>query len=246
MEVLLSILAAVVLVSLVSFVGLALLVRSKILDMIMFTLASFAAGSLLAASFFELLPEALQAGADVSGTLMYTLFGIVSFFFLERALHWHHSHSRSEVHAFTYLNLIGDAIHNFVDGVAIAASFILSPAVGFSATVAIIMHEIPQELSDFGVLIYGGWKPKKALFYNALSGVTAVAGGLLAYGYLVAAQAAIASLVAFSAGALLYIATADLFPEINKERSWKKIVIQMFAFLIGILLIWMVGILVPE
>ncbi|MFH0714463.1 MAG: ZIP family metal transporter, partial [Candidatus Diapherotrites archaeon] len=196
---------------------------------------SFAAGTMLSAAFFDVLPEAVEAaGAQVLG---FALLGIVAFFAIERFLHWHHFHHSGDVHAMSYLNMVGDSIHNFMDGAAIAVSFAASVPIGIATTIAIIAHEIPQELGDFAILLYGGFSKKKALAFNFLTALAALAGAVAAYFVVQYVQGVAPFLLAFAAGGFIYIATADLVPELHKERSAKKMVPQFVLFLAGSALI---------
>lgn len=236
-EVLLPILLAVILVSLISLVGATLFfLRIKTVEKAIFPLVAFASGSLLGAAFLNLLPEALD---QISGTTVFpiVLFGIVIFFVLERMLYWHHCHNGiCEVHPFTYLNLIGDGTHNFVDGMIIAASFLLSMPLGMVTTVAVILHEVPQELGDFGILLYGGFSRKKAISFNFLSAITAIVGALIAFFYLDMLNLS-PLLIAFAAGGFIYLACVDLLPRLHGEVNMRKSVFQLLLFLGGIAVI---------
>ena len=239
---LLEIIIATVIVSLVSLVGISLLsLNKKTMDTIVFLILSFAIGTLLAAAFFDLLPEAI-AKLDSSSVFTTTLVGIMAFFILERIVHWHHEHHDHAKHEkpVAWLVLIGDGIHNFFDGVAIAASFLTSMEVGITTTLAIIVHEIPQELSDFTLLRYAGFSTRKALAFNLLSAVTAIIGAVLFY-YLASQVRNFEPYgLAFAAGAFIYIAGTDLLPELHKEEENSKSVIQLIAMICGIITIWLV------
>src|SRR3989344_432520 len=180
-EIWLYTLGSVVVVSLVSLVGVfALGIKPKRLEPILLYLVSFSAGALLGDVFIHILPEIMGGeGAVRSG--VYVLVGIILFFVLERVLRWHHSHGshEEEVHSVVYLTILGDALHNFLDGTAIAAAFLISIPVGIATAVAVIFHEIPQEIGQFAILVHGGWSRKKALLYNFFSALTAIAGALL-------------------------------------------------------------------
>lgn len=239
--ILIQILIAVLIVSLISILGIFIFLKQKILNKILFFMVSFAAGALLGAAFLDLLPEALESRFN-ENTPILILVGILSFFVLEKFLHWHHHHTgKKEVHAFTYLNIIGDGIHNFLDGVIIAISFLNNTSLGIVATIAIIAHEIPQEISDFAVLLYGGFSKTKALVYNFLTALTALIGALLAYFYSTLIQNSSAYLTAFAVGGFIYIASTDLIPEIHKEKDLKKSFLQFALLVLGILLIWIIG-----
>jgi len=176
------ILLSTFLVSLISLIGIfTLAINDKLLQKIIFSLIGFSAGALIGGAFLHLLPEALK-GTKSTTVFYYLILGIVLFFLLERYVHWRHCHEKGcDIHAFTYLNLVGDGLHNFIDGMVIAAGFIVSFKLGVVTTLAIILHEIPQELGDFGVLIFGGFTKKKALVYNFLTALTAMLGALAGY-----------------------------------------------------------------
>ena len=241
--VLIQILIAVLIVSLVSVLGILIFFREKTLNKILFFLVSFAAGTLLGAAFLDLLPEALEGGFKES-VPVFILLGILSFFILEKFLYWHHHHTgheHEEVHGFTYLNIIGDAIHNLLDGAVIAISFMNSTALGIVTTIAIIAHEIPQEIADFSILIYGGFSRAKALVYNFLTALTAVIGALAAYFFSSAIENSSIFFTSLAAGGFIYIASTDLIPEIHKEKDLKKSLLQFVLLALGISLIWIVG-----
>ncbi len=250
---LILIMASVLIVSLISFVGiLALSLKQSVLNNLLFILVAFATGTLLAAGLLDILPEALDSGRALGITglsvFAFVLLGILVFYAIERFIHWHHHHHREskgdpkeshkEVHAFTYLSLIGDGVHNFFDGAIIAASFLTNIPLGIATTVAIIAHEIPQEFGDFALLIYGGITRSKALFYNFLSALTAFLGAIAGYFFLNAIAFAQPYLLGFAAGGLLYIASTDLIPELHKETGTWKSIIQFFCMLGGIALIF--------
>lgn len=239
--VLIQILISVLIVSLVSMLGILIFLKEKTLNRILFYLVSFAAGTLLGAAFFDLLPEALESSSK-NAVPVSIMLGILSFFILEKFLSWHHHHTeKEEVHSFAYMNIIGDGIHNLLDGAVIAVSFLNSTVIGISATIAIIAHEIPQEIGDFAVLLYGGFSKAKALVYNFLTALTAVVGALLAYFYSSSIEGFGSYMTAFAAGGFIYIASTDLIPEIQKEKGLRKSFLQFVLMMLGILLIWSVG-----
>jgi zinc and cadmium transporter len=223
---------AVFVVSAVSLVGVVTIFFHKQADRILFLMVSFSAGGLLGAAFFDLLPEALRENANA---FAFVFVGFVAFFVLEKFLYWHHHHSRthSVEKQFVYLNLIGDGIHNFFDGVLIAAAFLQNSALGFSTTMAVIFHEIPQEIGDFGLLIYGGLSKKRALLYNFITALTAVVGALAAFFFSAYIQGLPGLILPFAAGGFIYIAATDLIPELHKETDVKKSFLQLVAFLAG-------------
>jgi zinc and cadmium transporter len=213
------IIAATIVVSLVSLVGIVLIFRKDYEGLIL-PLVSFSAGTLLGAAFLDLLPEALEA-TGTREALGMALAGLLVFFALEKLILWHHHHSGS--HATEkpagYLNLIGDGLHNFFDGMVIAAAFLTSTPLGIVTTIAVILHEIPQEIGDFSLLLYSGFTVKKALAYNLLSALAAVAGALAFYYASGAVSGLQAFGLSFTAGMFIYIALADLVPELHKEHG---------------------------
>ncbi|MFH1889192.1 MAG: ZIP family metal transporter [Candidatus Omnitrophota bacterium] len=232
--------SASIAVSLISLVGIfSLLLKEGWLDKLLLILIGFSAGALIGGAFLHLLPEALEQ-AESYIVFLYLIFGFVAFFILERYFHWRHCHKGAcSIHAFTYLNLIGDAIHNFTDGLVIGASFIVSVHFGIVTTLVIIMHEIPQEIGDFGVLVYGGFSKLKALYCNFFIALTCVLGTIA--GYLISASIQNFSLflLPFTAGGFIYIAACDLVPELHKQEDLRKSVSAMAAFLCGILFIFL-------
>lgn len=234
-------------VSLIAFVGvLTLIFKEEFLNKVLLILVAFSAGALIGGAFFHLLPEAIEeVGFEENNLLkifLYLIFGFCVFFILEQFINWQHHHttSHSEVMPFSYLILISDGVHNFIDGLVIAASFIISVPVGLATVLAVIFHEIPQEIGDFGVLIYGGFKKTQALFLNFLSAILAVLGGLV--GFLLSEKIgqSIIFLLPFAAGNFIYIACSDLIPEIKNKESFKKEIAYFLVFLLGIFLMLLI------
>ena len=238
METLLLILLSTFLVSLIAFIGiLFLILKENLIDKILMILVSLSAGVLIGAAFLHLIPESIKFNENI---FIYVLIGFSLFFLIEKILHWRHCHDvECKIHSFAYMNLFGDAIHNFIDGLIIAASFLSDFSLGISTSLAIALHEIPQELSDFGVLIYGGFDKIKALFLNFLIALTAVAGGLIGY-YLLNSQSIIKFLLPFAAGGFIYIAASDLIPELRKEIDIKKAFLNFGIFILGIIIMYLV------
>jgi zinc and cadmium transporter len=234
MSTLLLIILATVINGFVAFVGaFSLFLREKMLKRILLVLVAFSAGALLSGGMLHLLAESIEMiGADSS--FIICLFGFSLFFIIERFLHWHHCHEgECDVHSFTYMILLGDGVHNFIDGLVIAASFFVSVPFGVLTTILIIGHEIPQELGDFGALVHGGFEKKKALLFNFGSQLTAVLGGLV--GFMLGGQAWFTPfLLPFAAGGFFYIAASDLVPELHKESNIRKSFVYFLFFLLGI------------
>lgn len=232
------IILATVAVSLVALVGIfALWFSKQFLDKILIVLVGFSGGALLSGAFFHLLAESLETTETVTA-FSFVFAGFILFFLIERLLHWHHCHEGvCKTHPVTYLILIGDGIHNFIDGLVIAASFLVGIEFGAITTLVIIGHEVPQEIGDFGVLVYGGFSRLKALAFNLLSQATAIIGGIL--GFFLALQAEFSVLLLpFAAGGFIYIATSDLIPELHKESNMKKSIVSFVFFLLGIVFLF--------
>ena len=227
---------ATFLVSLLSFVGiLTLMLKNVTLKKILLIMVAFSAGALMGGAFLHLIPEALEQ-SSYNAVFISVLAGFTAFFVIERFLYWHHCHKngKCQVHMFTYMNLIGDGIHNFIDGLIIAASFLTNIGFGIITTIAIIAHEIPQEFGDFGVLVYGGLKKAKALFFNFMFALTAVLGAVAGYFFSTIMESFSTMLIPFAAGGFVYIAASDLVPELHKEPEIKKSALSFAFFLIGI------------
>ena len=234
--VLIQILVATFIVSLIAFVGiLTFLLREEWLKKALLILVALSSGALLGGAFLHLLPEAVSKLGAGLNVFLYLLLGFCLFFILEQFLHWHHQHDEAHsVKPFTYLILVGDGVHNFIDGLVIAASFIVSYQVGIVTTLAVALHEIPQELGDFGILVYGGFGKKRALVFNYISAITAIVGGVTGYFASSIMPAAIVYLLPFAAGNFIYIAAADLIPEIKHAVSIRRSIIHFCVFLVGI------------
>ena len=232
-------LISVFIVSSISLIGvLALGVNTKKLGKILLYLVSFSAGSLLGDAFIHLIPEAIEEiGLGISVSI-WIIFGILASFSVERFLQWRHCHiptSNEHVHSFVYMNLFGDAIHNLIDGLIIGGSYLVSIPIGIATTLAVIFHEIPQELGDFGILIYGGFSKRKALRYNFLTALTAVGGVLVAIVLGSMLEGFTPLLIPFAAGNFIYIAGSDLIPEIRKdEPEPKKSALQAASIVLGV------------
>lgn len=229
------IIIAIAVISLISFIGVLTLLIRKI-DNIMHILVSFAAGSLLAAAFLDLIPESIGK-ISVINSFYLVLAGFFLFFLIEKFFHWRHCHDEyCKEHPFTYLSLLGDGVHNFFDGMIISASFLSSYSLGLVTTLAVIVHEIPQELGDFAVLIHGGFTKKKAVLWNFLISLTAFIGAFVVYFFRVNINM-LTALLPFAAGGFIYIAASDLIPEMHKEKHLVRSLWQIFAFIFGIVLI---------
>lgn len=233
----LYILASVAIVSLISLVGvLAIAVNPEKLKKILLYLVAFSAGALLGDVFIHIVPEMSASGfSSLSG--IYIVAGITLFFILEQFVWWHHSHSehKEEIHSMVYLTQVGDTLHNFIDGMIIAAAYFVSVPVGIATTIAVIFHEIPQEIGNFAVLVHGGWKINKALFMNFLSALSAVLGALVIMVFLRNTAEVPMWLIALAASSFIYIAMSDILPELQKEKNGVKSLFLVICFILGIL-----------
>jgi len=242
----LTILFATFIVSLISLVGIFFIgMKQDTLTKAIKYLVSFAVGGLLGGAFFHLLPESMASGNP--SMFVYVLSGIMIFFLIEKFLHWRHCHKgHCDAHTFTYLNLIGDGIHNFIDGMIIAASFVTDIRLGVITTLAVAAHEIPQEIGDFGILIYGGFSKSKALLFNFLSALTAMAGAVVAYFSFNQIAWLKGFLIPFTAGGFLYIALVDMIPELHKDGGKDNMALQFITIIGGLLLMWLLKISFAE
>lgn len=217
-----------------------LYIKKEILSKILLMLVALSAGALMGGAFLHLLPES-SAELEADKLYIFVLLAFIFFFFMEKLLHWHHCHKENcSVHTFGYMNLVGDAIHNFIDGLVIASTFLIDTTLGITTTIAIALHEIPQEIGDFGVLIYAGFKRKKALIINYLVALTVVLGGVVGYFASFYLKESIPYLLPFAAGGFIYIAASDLMPEIRKETKLKKSIASFSVFILGIVLMFAV------
>jgi len=230
-------LASVVLVSLFSLVGIVLLLlKERILSYVIILLVSFSSGSLFGDAFIHLLPETVAEHGFTVWVSIFILCGIAGSFVVEKIIHWRHVHypEQAEMEAFAYMNLLGDAVHNLLDGVVIAAAYAVDIRVGVATTIAILFHEIPQEMGDFGVLIQGGVSRKRALFFNFVTALTALAGAVVTILLINLVDQVIVFLIPFSAGTFIYIAGSDLIPQLHKEKAVRNSLLQLLFFSLGI------------
>ncbi|MDH5374341.1 MAG: ZIP family metal transporter [Candidatus Bathyarchaeota archaeon] len=240
MSVLTWIIGATFVISLIAFVGaLTLFLKEKLLNKILMVLVSFSAGALVGGAFLHLMPEAIiEVGVDevsILNVFLYLLLGFCIFFILEQLIRWHHHHATThpEIMPFSYLILISDGIHNLIDGLVMAASFMVSFPIGIVTALAIALHEIPQEIGDFGVLVYGGFNRVRALILNYVSATMVIFGGITGYLLYAWIGTSIVFLLPFAAGNFIYIACTDLIPEIRFKESLKKSLVRFCIFLTG-------------
>ncbi|MBI5071531.1 ZIP family metal transporter [Candidatus Falkowbacteria bacterium] len=241
------IIASTFVISLLSFVGvLALVLKEKWLEKILLTLVSLASGALMGGAFLHLLPEAIEK-ADSRTVFLWVLIAFAAFFVIEKIFQWRHCHrEHCEIHTFGYMSLLGDSVHNFIDGLIVAASFVEGTRLGLIVSVAVILHEIPQEFGDFGTLLFAGFKKKTAILMNFLTALTAIAGGMIGFFWASYSDNFIKILLPFAAGGFIYIAASDLIPEIRKTVKFKESISTFVVFLIGIGFIYLMKFLDVE
>jgi zinc and cadmium transporter len=234
-------LLSVFIVSAVSLIGIiALLLRNSFFNKIQSLLVSFAVGTLIGGAVLHLLPESLEHDHDRVAPI-FVIISILAFFLLEKFLNAHKQRSKGkvEVKSFGPLNLFADGLHNFLDGILIAAAYTVDVQTGMIATIAVLAHELPQEIGDFAILVQAGYSVKKAVFYNLLSALTSVFGCILVLVFPHVGGEISHYILPLAAGGFLYIALADLVPELNKNNSAKRSVFQVIFLIAGLVLMWM-------
>ncbi|MFA5992729.1 MAG: ZIP family metal transporter [Candidatus Pacearchaeota archaeon] len=241
-DVLIYSLISVLVISLLSIIGiLALSIRNEKLEKMLIYMIAFSAGALIGDAFIHLLPEAVEKSGFVMNISLLVLLGIGFSLVVEKVIHWRHCHhvtTNEHPHHLSSMNLIGDGVHNLIDGLIIGASYIVSIPIGIATTIAVIFHEIPQEIGDFGVLVYGGYTKKRALFFNFLISLTAFIGLLIALSLGSFSSNLTYYLLPFAAGNFIYIACSDLIPELHRDKFVKlsHSFGQLVAFVLGILI----------
>lgn len=232
---------SVLIVSLISFIGiLTLSIKEKKLNKILILFVSFSAGALIAGAMVHLIPEAFKEyGANTYISLSF-LAGILTFFLLEKFLCWRHCHVPAKKHKYhiATMNLVGDFFHNIIDGMVIAGCYLVNINLGLTTTLAVILHEIPQEIGDFGVLLYSGLSKYKALFYNFLSALSAILGAIVILSIGNTIPNFSLFLLPFTAGGFIYIAGSDLIPELHKEFKLKSSFYQFLFLVLGMLVMY--------
>lgn len=231
---------SVLIVSLVSFVGaFALSIKAEVLKKYLTLFISLAIGALLGDVFIHIIPESFESAHSHNIGLLFVV-GIFGFFLLEKYLHWHHheddSNQENHIHPVGKLVLFSDGMHNLLDGIIIGASFLVSIPLGIATTIAVILHEIPQEIGDFAVLLHSGYSKVKALWLNFASAIMAFLGLILVFILGEVSEHLIEYIVPIAGGGFIYIALADLIPELHKSKKTKDIILQSLFLIIGVLL----------
>ena len=226
-------------VSLLSLVGvLTLSVNKEKLNRIVHYLVSFAVGTLFGGVFIHLLPSLFErTESKAISLLVFVPVGIILFFILEKFVRWRHCHDLDcDEHPqhIVPMNLVGDALHNLIDGIIIGTAFLVSPEVGLATAIAVAFHELPQEIGDFGVLIHGGLPVKKALAFNFISSLTAIAGAVFALILGSTIESFVPVLLPITAGGFIYIAGSDLIPELHHQDDPKKSILQLIYMIAGL------------
>jgi zinc and cadmium transporter len=252
-QVLLSSTVSILIVSLVSFVGAFTFgIKSEKLKKVLIYFISFSAGALFGDAFIHLMPEIIEDSGWTFQVSIYVLVGILIFFILEKIVHYqqYHCHGKDcehelesgikkskhkhEIKSFAYMSLIGSSLHNMVDGMIIAASYLVSFPIGLATTLAVLLHEIPHELGDFSILVHGGFSRGKALFINFISALISLLGMIFVFALNSSVEGIIQIIVPIATGGFIYIAGSDLIPELHKETGLKTSIIQIITFIIGI------------
>lgn len=235
------VLISTIFVSLISLIGVFTLgFNEKVLKRIVNFLVSLSIGVLIGVAFLDLIPEATAKGKK-EDIFLYVLIGFFLFFLIEKILGWRHCHEEEcPIHSFAYINLFGDAVHNLTDGLIIGASFFTDFNLGVVTVFAVIMHEIPHEIGNFGVLLYAGFKKAKALLFNFITALTAIAGGI--FGYFISSHVDNFTifLLPFAAGGFIYIAASDLIPEVRKRDKGRGSFSSFIVAALGVLIIYLI------
>jgi zinc and cadmium transporter len=238
----LAIIISVLIVSLISVVGiLFILMRKKSLDKFLMFFVSLSVGSLLGGAFLHLIPGSFGGEGFSLNVSFLILAGILIFFIIENFIHWRHCHvptSKEHPHHLGTMNLVGDGLHNLIDGLVIASAYFVNIPLGIATTFAVIIHEIPQEIGDFGVLLYAGYSKKKALLFNFISALIAIIGAIIGISFSESSAVFEYIIIPIAAGGFLYIAGSDLIPEIHKNQDKGFPLKNLGGILLGIFLMY--------
>ncbi len=231
-------LVSVIVVSAISLIAAFFLtVGEEIIRKLLLFMVSFAAGALFGDAFIHLLPESFEKLGHGLNTSLLVLAGIMFFFILEKFIHWRHCHNMNfeeHTHPMVLVNLIGDGVHNLIDGMLIAASYSVSLSLGITTTLAVVLHEIPHEIGNFGVLVHGGLSVKKALLYNFVTALTAILGAIVALALGPVIKGFTLTLLPITAGGFIYIAGSDLIPELKHDMEISHSIYQFGSLILGI------------
>jgi zinc and cadmium transporter len=233
-------LISVILISLISFIGIfTFTINQNKLKKILLYFVSFAAGALLGDTFIHLIPETVEKSGFSLTISLYLLLGFGIFFVLEKYIHWEHCHGHfihsDHTHPFALMSLIGDGLHNLIDGIIIAAAYLVSIPTGIATTIAVALHEIPQEFGDYSILLHGGFSKSKALLLNFGSALIAILGAIIALSLSSSIPNIELILIPIAAGGFIYIAAADLIPELHKETKLSRSIMQLISLVLGVL-----------
>lgn len=223
------------LMSLIALIGsVTLVLREETLNRLLLPLVAFAAGTLIGGAVFHMIPASVEEMGNVTGVYVWIMAGFVMFLALEQFLNWHHSHRSSEQakRPLTYLILIADGVHNLIGGLFVGASFLVDIRLGITAWLVAAVHEVPQELGDFAVLVHGGWSKVGALLFNFISALSFPLGAVLSY--VLSSRLDVTFLIPFAAGNFLYIGAADLIPEIKATTGLRSNLLHLAAFALGL------------
>lgn len=236
MEIYIYSLGSVILVSLISLIGaFTISIREDLLKKYVFVLVALAVGALLGDVFLHLLPEAYAEFENKNLVSIFIIVGILIFFIFEKFLHWHHhDHDCKNPHPVGKMILFSDGMHNFIDGLIIGASYLVSIEIGIATTLAIILHEIPQEIGDFGVLIHSGYTKTKALLYNFISALFSIVGVLFVFTISKYIENITTFLIPIASGGFVYIALSDLVPELQKSNKTSQSILQLVSIAVGV------------
>ncbi|MFA6887913.1 MAG: ZIP family metal transporter [Candidatus Woesearchaeota archaeon] len=246
--------ASVIIVSLISVIAaIPFLLKKQIPHSILIILMSLSVGTLLGGVFLHFLPEIAEKGYNTSVALS-IIIGFMAFLLLEKMIHWHHAKKVEENcecghghgYHFAILNLLGDGVHNFLDGLVIAGSYAVSIPLGIAATTSVIFHEIPQEMADFGILLYGGLSKTRAIIFNFLSATAAIIGAITGIMFTEHIQGFSAMIIPFAAGNFLYIAASNLVPELHKHCKISETIMHIIAIAAGVGFMLLIAVFIPE
>lgn len=238
MESLIYIIISTFAVSLLSLSGILFISLNKnYFEKLISIFVSLSIGTLLGGAFFHLIPESMEDLKSWNLSMGLVIGGILFFFLMERIIRWRHCHDgECSVHSFAYMNLLGDGLHNFIDGISIAAAYLLDFNLGIATTTAVFLHELPQEIGDFGVIIYGGFSKRKAILFNFITALTSMAGGIGTFLFSKGVKSFVPLVPPIAAGGFLYIALSDLIPEFHKKEKFRSFIFHFSITIFGILI----------